>query len=69
MLGGGDERLHQGPVLYTPMKGRNDTYTVGVESAMFGDAALPLPENSSAFIDTGTSLAYMPKVCVCACVL
>lgn len=60
MLGGGDARLHEGPVRYTPMKGRNDTYTIGVESATLGGMPLPVPDNSSAFVDTGTSLAYLP---------
>ena len=61
MLGGGDARLRAGPVLYAPMKGRNDTYTVGIDSATLGDALLPVPTNATAFIDTGTSLAYLPK--------
>lgn len=46
------------------MKGRNDTYTVGVASATLGDIPLPLPENATAWVDTGTSLAYLPEAFV-----
>ena len=61
VLGGTDERLRAGPVKYVPMKGRNDTYAVGIQAATIGDAPLPVPVNATAFIDTGTSLAYLPS--------
>lgn len=61
VLGGGDARLHDGPVLYTPTTGGMDPYVVGIEGAKLGDVALPLPEGSKALIDTGTSLMIVPQ--------
>lgn len=62
VLGGGDERLHEGSVLYAPLKkGAFSRYTTGIESAKLGDPPLSLPANSEALFDTGTSLAYFPQ--------
>lgn len=61
VLGGGDDRLHQGPVLYSPILGRGGAYLVGVASAAVGGAALPVAPDSAALIDTGSSLAFLPE--------
>ena len=48
-------------LLYTPIKGRGDKYTVGVESATLGGTPLPVAADSTALIDTGSSLAFIPQ--------
>lgn len=61
VLGGGDDRLHQAPVLYTSILGRGDTYLVGIASAAVGGVPLPVAPESAALVDTGSSLAFLPE--------
>lgn len=48
-------------MLYTPIKGGGGKYIVGVESAMLGGTPLPVAADSTALVDTGSSLAFVPQ--------
>ena len=61
VLGGADDRLHDGPVTYTPIVGGPDRYNAAIESAEVGGEAVAVPSGVVALIDTGTSLMLVPQ--------
>lgn len=61
VLGGVDDRLHDGPVTYAPIMGRPNRYDVAINNATLGGGtALPVPRGVTATIDTGSNFCHVP---------